>query len=165
MPEYTHIRRTFGPVYDNNSRIIILGSFPSVRSREANFYYCHPQNRFWPLLARLLECEMPESIEGKKEVLLKNRIALWDALDSCDIIGSSDSSIKNAVPVDIMQILNSADIRKIFCNGGASHTLFIKYLTPLCGITPVKLPSTSPANATWSVDRLYSEWAQIKEFL
>ena len=165
MPEYTHIKRQFGPVYDENSKILILGSFPSVKSREANFYYGHPQNRFWPLIARLLECEVPGSIEKKKALLLKSRIALWDTLDSCDIIGSSDSSIKNAIPVDIMQILNTAHIEKIFCNGGTSHTLFIKYLTPVCGVTPVKLPSTSPANAAWSAERLYTEWKQILSFL
>ena len=164
MPEYTHIKRQFGPVYDENSKILILGSFPSVKSREANFYYGHPQNRFWPLLSHILECEAPDSTEKKKALLLKNRIALWDTLDSCDIIGSSDSSIKNAVPVDIMQILNAARIEKIFCNGGTSHSLFLKYLTPVCGIIPVKLPSTSPANAAWSADRLYTEWKQILDF-
>lgn len=165
MPEYTHIKRQFGPVYDENSKILILGSFPSVKSREANFYYGHPQNRFWPLLSKLLDSEIPGNIEKKKTLLVDNNIALWDTLDSCDIIGSSDSSIKNAVPVDIMQILNSAQIEKIFCNGGTSHALFVKYLTPVCGIVPVKLPSTSPANAAWTADRLYNEWKQIKEYL
>ena len=165
MPEYTHIKRQFGPVYDENSKILILGSFPSVKSREANFYYGHPQNRFWSLIGRLLESEIPGSIDGKKELLLRNNIALWDTLDSCDIIGSSDSSIKNAVPVDIMLILNAAEIRKIFCNGGTSYRLFLKYLTPVCGITPEKLPSTSPANAAWSADRLFNEWRQITEIL
>ena len=165
MPEYTHIKRQFGPVYDEKSRILILGSFPSIKSREVNFYYGHPQNRFWPLLSRLLESEVPESIDGKKKLLLDNRIALWDTLDSCDIIGSSDSSIKNAVPVDIMRVLNAAPIGKIFCNGGTSHALFVKYLTPVCGIVPVKLPSTSPANAAWTMDRLYGEWKQILKFL
>ena len=165
MADYTHIQRTFGPVYDENSEILILGSFPSVKSRQANFYYGHPQNRFWLLLGKLLDCDIPQSIEGKKEVLLKNHIALWDTLESCDIIGSSDSSIKNAVPVDIMRILSSADIKEVFCNGGTSHALFVKYLTPVCGITPVKLPSTSPANASWNMERLYTEWVRIKEFL
>ena len=165
MPEYKHIQRQYGPVYDENSKILILGSFPSVKSREANFYYGHPQNRFWPLLARILETEAPQSIEEKKKLLLKNDIALWDTLDSCDIIGSSDSSIKNAVPVDIMRILNAAGIRKIFCNGGASYALFVRYLTPVCSITPEKLPSTSPANAAWTMDRLYNEWVRIKEYL
>lgn len=165
MPEYRHIQRQFGPVYDEDSKILILGSFPSVKSREANFYYGHPQNRFWRLLARILEAETPQSIEEKKRLLLENNIALWDTLDSCDIAGSSDSSIKNAVPVDIMRILNAADIRKIFCNGGASHALFVRHLTPLCGIVPEKLPSTSPANAAWTMDRLYNEWKRIRDCL
>ena len=165
MPEYTHIQRQFGPVYDEKSKILILGSFPSVKSREVNFYYGHPQNRFWQLMARLLKCEVPESIEEKKTLLLNNNIALWDTLDSCDIIGSSDSSIRNAKPVNITQILNSAAIQKIFCNGGTSHTLFVKYLTPVCGVIPIKLPSTSPANAAWSAERLYTEWKQILSFL
>lgn len=165
MPEYRHIQRQFGPVFDENSRILILGSFPSVKSREANFYYGHPQNRFWRLLARILEAETPQSIEEKKRLLLENNIALWDTLDSCDIAGSSDSSIKNAVPVDIMRILNAADIRKIFCNGGTSHALFVRHLTPLCGIVPEKLPSTSPANAAWTMDRLYNEWKRIRDYL
>ena len=152
-------------MYDENSKILILGSFPSVKSREANFYYGHPQNRFWPLLSRILGTDAPSDTEEKKALLIKNNIALWDALDSCDIIGSSDSSIKNAVPVDIDQVLGAADIRKIFCNGGASYTLFLRYLTPICGVTPEKLPSTSPANAAWTMDRLYNEWKRIKEYI
>ena len=149
MPEYKHIQRQFGP----------------VKSREVNFFYGHPQNRFWPLLAGVLGCELPQSIDGKKEMLLTHHIALWDTLDSCDIIGSSDSSIRNAEPVDIMSLLNAADIRQIDCNGTASYKLFMKYLRPVCGRTPVQLPSTSPANAAWSMDRLRGQWKQILEFL
>lgn len=165
MPEYKHIQRQFGPVYDAGSRILILGSFPSVKSREVNFFYGHPQNRFWPLLAEVLGCKLPQSIDGKKKMLLTHHIALWDTLDSCDIIGSSDSSIRNAEPVDIMSLLNAADIRQIYCNGTASYKLFMKYLRPVCGRTPVQLPSTSPANAAWSMDRLRGQWKQILEFL
>lgn len=165
MPEYKHIQRQFGPVYDAASKILILGSFPSVKSREVNFFYGHPQNRFWPLLAEVLGCKLPQSIDGKKEMLLTHHIALWDTLDSCDIIGSSDSSIRNAEPVDIMSLLNAADIRQIYCNGTASYKLFMKYLRPVCGRTPVQLPSTSPANAAWSMDRLRGQWKQILEFL
>lgn len=163
--EYTHIKREFGPVFDENSKVLILGSFPSVKSRQARFYYGHPQNRFWPLLCRILEAEVPESAAEKKQLLLANRIALWDTVEECDILGSSDTSIKNVVPVDIMQILRVADIRQIFCNGTASYSLFVKYLTPVCGREPVKLPSTSPANAAWSPERLYSEWKMIKDYL
>lgn len=161
VSEYTHIKRNFGPVYDSNSRILILGSFPSVKSREAAFYYGHPQNRFWPLLAALLNCEIPAAKEEKTVFLLKHRIALWDTIEECDIIGSSDSSIKNVIPVDINCILSCADIRQIYCNGATSHKLFLKYLKPLCGRTPVRLPSTSPANAACSFDNLYNEWKQI----
>lgn len=161
MTEYTHIKRNFGPVYDTNSKILILGSFPSVKSREAAFYYGHPQNRFWPLMGKILNCEMPQSIDGRKRLLLKNGIALWDTIEECDIIASSDSSIKNVIPVDIMRILNEAQIREVFCNGATSFKLFMKYLSPVCGRTPKKLPSTSPANAAWSLDRLYEEWKVI----
>ncbi len=113
-----------------NSKILILGSFPSVKSREVNFFYGHPQNRFWPLMARVLGCAVPQSIEEKKAMLLSNGVALWDVLDSCDIAGSSDSSIRNAVPVDIALILRAADIRRIYCNGTAAYELFIKHLAP-----------------------------------
>ena len=113
------------------------------------------------LMARVLGCAVPQSIEEKKAMLLSNGVALWDVLDSCDIAGSSDSSIRNAVPVDIALILRAADIRRIYCNGTAAYELFIKHLAPVCGMTPVKLPSTSPANAAWTIDRLYEQWKQI----
>ena len=165
MSEYSHIKREFGPVYDKNSKLLILGSFPSVRSREAKFYYGHPQNRFWRVLARVLECEMPADVPGKKSVLLKNGVALWDTIEECDIVGSSDSSIKNVVPVDILRVLNAAHIRNIYCNGATSFSLFMKYLYPISGITPIKLPSTSPANAAWTEERLFGEWIKIRNDL
>ena len=161
MAEYTHIKRNFGPVYDPKSEILILGSFPSVKSREAAFFYGHPQNRFWPLLAKLTGSEIPADTEGRRVWLLKKHIALWDVIEECDIIGSSDSSIKNVVPVDIMRILDTSPIRAIYCNGNTSYKLFMKYLYPICGRTAVKLPSTSPANAAWNMDRLYEEWKAI----
>ena len=159
--EKTHINRNFGPVFDENSKILILGSFPSVKSREAEFYYGHPQNRFWPLLGKILQCEFPKEKEGKIELLQIHGVALWDTIEECDIIGSSDSSISNIVPVDIMKMLNIADIREIYCNGSTSYNLFMKYLYPVCGRVPIKLPSTSPANAAWNMDRLYMEWNRI----
>lgn len=165
MNEYARIQRNFGPVYDPNSKILILGSFPSIRSREAAFFYGHPRNRFWPLLGRLLDTEVPPETEGRKKLLLTNGIALWDTVESCEIIGSSDSSIRNVVPVDILRILNTADIRDIFCNGGTSYNLFIKYLFPVCGRVPVRLPSTSPANAAFSAERLFEEWKKIRASL
>ena len=165
MAEYTHIKRTFGSVFDENSKLLILGSFPSVKSREVNFYYGHPQNRFWRVLARVLACEMPTDIDGKRALLLSQGVALWDTLEECDIVGSSDSSIKNAVPVDILRVLNAAEIRNIYCNGATSFSLFMKYLYPVCGVTPIKLPSTSPANAAWTEDRLFDEWIKIRNDL
>ena len=147
------------PVYRADSRILILGSFPSVKSRETGFFYGHPQNRFWKVTAAVCGEEVPQTVEEKKAMLLSNGVALWDVLDSCDIAGSSDSSIRNAVPVDIALILRAADIRRIYCNGTAAYELFIKHLAPVCGMTPVKLPSTSPANAAWSVERLLGEWS------
>lgn len=160
-----HIKREFGPVYDANSKILILGSFPSVKSRQVNFFYGHPQNRFWPLLSRVLECDFPADTDGKRTLLLARGVALWDVIEQCDIAGSSDSSIRNVVPVDIMTVLSAADIRAIYCNGAASYSLFMRYLAPLCGRTAVKLPSTSPANAAWPMERLYGEWRQIRTAL
>ena len=158
---YQHLQREFGPVYDECSRVLILGSFPSAKSREANFYYGHPRNRFWPLMGRLLGCEIPPERDGKADLMRRHRIALWDSIDSCDIIGSSDSSIKNAVPVDIRLVLDAADIRRIYANGAASARVYQKYLQPVTGRDIITLPSTSPANAAWSLDRLFEEWRQI----
>ena len=162
---YEHIIRNFGPVWDDRSRILILGSFPSPKSREAAFYYGHPQNRFWPLLASILGAETPQSVEEKKKFILDRHIALWDTLESCDIIGAGDSSIRNEEPVDICRILKGADIRAIFCNGATSHRLYGKHLEPVAGMKAIRLPSTSPANAAWSMAALADEWKIIKEYL
>ena len=163
--QYRHIKRTFGPVYNQNSKVLILGSFPSVKSREANFYYGHPQNRFWPLMGKILNREIPVSIEDRKMLMLDNSIALWDTIEECDIVASSDASIRNIIPVDILRVLEAADIAQIYCNGSTSCDLFIRYLEPVCGRKPVKLPSTSPANAAWNLDRLYEAWKQIEVWL
>lgn len=165
MKEYTHIKHSFEPVYDKNSKILILGTLPSVKSRETEFYYGHPQNRFWRLVSQLMNEPMPESTAEKKSMLLKCGIALWDVVFECDIIGSSDSSIKNVVPADISIILESADIRCIFANGKTAEKLFNKYQKPICGREIVCLPSTSPANASWGIERLMSKWVGIKDFL
>lgn len=162
MTDYSHIKRNFGPVFDENSKILILGSFPSVKSREVGFYYGHPQNRFWHLMGRILECEIPSDIESRKGLMLKTGIALWDTVEECDIIGSGDRSIINVVPVDIMRLLSNASVREIFCNGNTSYNLFIKHLHPVCDRIPVKLPSTSSANASWTIERLYESWKIIK---
>ena len=147
------------PLYDEHSRILILGSFPSVKSREGRFFYHHPQNRFWKVLAAVLGCEVPKTIGEKQAMLLQSRVALWDVIASCEIIGSSDSSIRNAVPNDVGRILAAAPIEAIFCNGGTAHKLYRRHLEPLLGRPAILLPSTSPANAAWSLERLTEAWS------
>lgn len=156
--EYTHVTHTFAPVFDENSEILILGSFPSVKSRENQFYYGHPQNRFWKVLARVFHCDMPVTIEEKVSFLHANHVAVWDVINTCDIVGSSDSSIKNVVGNDMDVILDKAKIRKIFVNGDKAYRLFLKYCQREGQPALVKLPSTSPANAAWSLERLITEW-------
>ena len=151
------------PVYDYNSEVLILGSFPSVKSREAAFFYGHPQNRFWKVTATICNEAVPESIEEKKSFLLRNKIAVWDAIHSCDIVGSSDSSIKNVVPNDIRAILTESKIEMIFTNGKTAYKMYNKYIKPKTGREAVCLASTSPANAAWSIERLISDWKQIKK--
>ena len=146
------------PVYGENSKILILGSFPSVKSRETGFFYGHPQNRFWRVVAAVRNETGPETIAEQKSFLLRNGIAVWDVIKSCDITGSGDSSIKNAVPNDISVILKTAPIERIFCNGAASYKLYKRFLEPETGMAAVKLPSTSPAKAAYSLDRLIDEW-------
>ena len=158
----THQVHEFGPAYDKNSRILILGSFPSVKSREVGFYYGHPKNRFWKLLAALYQEKEPEGIPEKKVFLAKHHIALWDVIESCDITGSSDSSIRNAVVNDIGSILKDSKIQKIYANGKKAEGLYQKYVQPTTGIEIIGLPSTSPANAAFSIERLMQEWKGIK---
>lgn len=155
---YQHVEHTFLPVYDENSKILILGTFPSVKSREQNFYYGHPQNRFWKVLARLTKETLPTTVEEKKALLLKHQIAVWDVVASCDIIGSSDSSIKDVVPADIPMILKKSQITRIFTNGEKAYRLYKKYCEKETGIEAVKLPSSSPANAVFTLDRLTAVW-------
>ena len=166
MAEYEHVRHEFEPIFNEKSRILILGTLPSVKSREQNFYYGHPQNRFWKVLARICETEnVPESIEEKKIFLLEHQIAVWDVIAECDIIGSSDSSIKNVVPTDLNIILKNAPIQQIYGNGGKAYSLYQKYSYPKIQREMVKLPSTSPANAAWQIERLTESWRQICTFL
>ncbi|MDO4620975.1 MAG: DNA-deoxyinosine glycosylase [Lachnospiraceae bacterium] len=155
----------FNPVYNNESRILILGSFPSVKSREQKFYYGHPANRFWKVLAQVREEEIPKTVEEKTAFLLRNRIAVWDVIAECDIEGSSDSSIRNAVPTDVEKILREAPIQAVFCNGRLSETLFHRYHTVSEEISVTGLPSTSPANAAWSMEKLYKKWVVINSYL
>lgn len=152
------------PVYDGNSKILILGSFPSVKSREQEFFYAHPQNRFWRLLARLTDEEVPASTDGKKDFLLRHSIALWDVIANCDIKGSGDSSIKNVQANDLSPILKTADIRAVFLNGQTAARFFKAHMKHI-GIPFFVLPSTSPANAAASLDVLTDKWRIILGYL
>lgn len=160
---YTRVKHTFEPVFDERSRILILGSFPSVKSREGNFYYGHAQNRFWQLLSRLTKEAVPETIEEKKALLLKHQIAIWDVVAACDIKGSSDSSIRNVIPTDLNKVLRAANIEKIIANGDKAYKLYEKYCKQQTGREIVKCPSTSPANALFSLEKLEDAWH--REFL
>lgn len=153
------------PIYDENSKILILGSFPSVKSRENQFFYHHPQNRFWKVMASIFNEDIPATIEDKKSLLIRNKVALWDVIKSCEIEGSSDSSIRNVVPNDINLILEKSNIQQIFCNGNKSYSLYKKYLEKDTGIKSISLPSTSPANARFNLDMLVHEWRVILDFI
>ena len=161
MSPYTHIVHPFGPLYDRDSRVLILGSLPSVKSREQNFFYGHPQNRFWPLLAALFGEKPPVSVEEKRALALRHRVALWDTIQSCDILGSSDSSIRNVVPTALRPILAGSAVTRVFCNGATSGRYFQKYQAKTLGVEAQVLPSTSPANAAWTMDRLLEAWRVI----
>ena len=163
--EKESLRHPFPAIYAPDSRILILGSFPSVKSREQRFFYGHPQNRFWRVLAALLGTSVPQTVEEKQDFLLAHRIALWDVIASCEITGSSDASIRNAVPNDLTPILETASIRQIFTNGGTAHRLYRKYIFPLTGWEDIALPSTSPANAARSLDALIDAWQTVREVL
>lgn len=161
MADAAHIVHPIPPLFDENSETLILGSFPSVKSREAMFFYGHPQNRFWRLLALLCGEAPPRTIEEKKALALSHRLALWDSIHSCTVTGSSDSSIKDVVPNDLSVILRGSRVNRIFCNGALSHQLYQKYIYPQTGIKAQKLPSTSPANAAFSMELLAEQWKII----
>lgn len=150
------------PVFDRHSKILILGSFPSVKSREALFFYGHPQNRFWKVTSSVFGTTEPHTIDEKKAFLLSHGIAVWDVIASCDITGSSDSSIKNVVPNNLSVILDVADIHTIFVNGKTAERFYNKYIKDSINREAVCLPSTSPANAAWSLERLVEAWKVIK---
>ena len=157
------IHHPIPPVWDKNSTVLILGSFPSVKSRETGFFYGHPRNRFWEIVASVHGEETPRTIEEKKAFLHRNHIALWDVIGSCEIKGSSDASIRNVTVNDIRGILSEANIRTVFVNGKTAFGFYRKYLLPLTGKDAACLPSTSPLNASWSVERLTDAWKCIKE--
>ena len=157
------ILHPFGPLFDGNSRILILGSFPSVKSREQNFFYGHPQNRFWKVAAALFGQEVPVTVPEKKKLILSHHLALWDSIASCVITGSSDASIREVRPNDLRIILDSAPIRLICCNGRKSYEMYEKHIRPVVGRNALCLPSTSPANAQWTLEKLVEAWSVIKE--
>ncbi|MBQ7203893.1 MAG: DNA-deoxyinosine glycosylase [Eubacterium sp.] len=146
------------PLYDENSKILILGSFPSVKSREQGFFYGHNQNRFWRVIAGVFGAEVPVTIDEKKAMLLSNGIALYDVICECDIEGSADSTIKNVKPAELDKIFKNANIEKVITNGKKADELYNKYQECKTDIKAICLPSTSPANAAWSLDRLIEEW-------
>lgn len=163
MAEYEKIVQPFEPIFNKHSKILILGSLPSVKSRECGFYYGHPQNRFWKVIAGVYGFDVPKSIDEKKELLYKCKIAIWDVIESCDIKGSSDSSIKNAIVADFDNIFENCNIENVYANGKKTAKLYDKFAKEKTGRTIIELPSTSPANAAYSLERLISRWLIIKD--
>ncbi len=159
------ITHEFGPFFDSDSKVLILGSIPSPKSREQGFYYGHPRNRFWPVMASLFGDDIPETVPDRKEFLKHHNIALWDVLASCEIRGAEDSSIREPVANDMDIILKNSDIKAIFTTGGKASELYRKLCLPECGIKAVSLPSTSPANCRFSMERLRKEYGIILKYL
>lgn len=155
------IKHPFPPLYDKNSKVLVLGSFPSVKSREQMFFYGHPQNRFWRVAAAVFGCETPLTIEEKTEFALSHGLAMWDVIASCDIVGSSDSSIKNVTANDLSVIIKNSAVSRIYVNGKAAEKYYNIYTRDKLGIEAVCLPSTSPANAAWSFEKLVEAWSVI----
>ena len=149
------------PLYGENSKVLILGSFPSVKSREAEFFYGHPQNRFWAVVAAVFGKERPETIEEKKKLILENNLALWDVIASCEIVGSADSTISNVTANDLSVIISNSSVDRIFVNGKTAEKYYNKYTYPKTGIKAICLPSTSPANAAWNFEKLVEAWKII----
>ena len=155
--EYEEVVHPFAPVYDSESKVLILGSFPSIVSRKNAFYYGNPANRFWKVMEVLFEQE----IKDKKQFCLNHHIALWDVIGACSIQGSSDTSIRDVEPNDLSRILDSADIKQIFVNGKKAEAVYRKYTEKKIGIKAICLPSTSPANAAWTLDKLIEAWRRV----
>ena len=159
------IKHPIKPIFDEDSRILVLGSFPSIKSREAAFFYGHPQNRFWRVISAVTEAEVPQTMEEKRSLLLKSHIAVWDVIASCEIEGSADNTIKKVRANDIGQILACANIQAIFVNGKTAQKYYDRYIKPTIGREAICLPSTSPANAAYSLDRLIEAWKEICKYL
>ena len=156
----TRVTHEFGPFFRADSELLILGSFPSVKSREEAFYYAHPQNRFWRVLSACFDEEAPKDLAQKQKLLVRHKIALWDVIEECDIKGSSDAAIRNAVPTDIDWLLGQTAIKRVILNGRTAEKCFVKF-HPEYRLPYTALPSTSPANAAWSLERLTSEWEKV----
>lgn len=162
--EEIRVTHGFGPVYDACSRVLILGTMPSPKSREAAFYYMHPQNRFWRVLGAVLGCAVPEDVPGRRRMALEHGIALWDVLESCDIRGASDASIRDPVPNDIRPILSAAPIRAVFTTGTTAAKLYRRLILPVCGVEAGLLPSPSPANCARSFEELVNAYRVINTY-
>ena len=165
MAEREHLMHPFGPLFDASSRVLILGSFPSPKSREQAFVYGHPRNRFWPVIATVLGQDVPKTVEEKRALCARMGIALWDVLAEVDIEGASDASIKNPVANDLTPILTVAPIEKIFCTGATSGRWYRRLIEPVLGIPAAVLPSTSPANAAMTFERLVCAYAPVADIL
>ena len=159
--ERTHVTHEFPALYDHESRVLLLGSIPSPKSREMAFYYGHPQNRFWKVMATVLGESVPETIAQKKAMLKKHHVALWDVLDSCTIVGASDTSIEDPVPNNIKELVKKSKVSRIFCTGATAYNLYQKFCAKEVGIDAVKLPSTSPANCAVSLEKLVEAYKKV----
>ena len=157
----TLVTHEFPALFDRESRVLLLGSIPSPKSREQGFYYGHPQNRFWKVLAQVLGENVPETIPQKKAMLKKHHVALWDVLESCTIVGASDTSIEDVVPNKISDLVKKSRVTRIFCTGATAHKLYQKYCAADVGLDAVKLPSTSPANCAVPLDKLVEAYCSI----
>jgi hypoxanthine-DNA glycosylase len=162
MTKQKHLSHPLKPIYDEHSRMLILGTFPSPKSREAGFYYSHPQNSFWRVMATVMESEVPQNNEEKTIFLLKNKIALWDVLHSCEITGAADGSIRNPVVNDFSELLHKTDIKAVFTTGRTAMKLYQKHCLPKTGIPALYLPSTSPANRSCNFEVLVEKYAVVK---
>lgn len=158
-----HVEHPIPPFFDERSEVLVLGSFPSPASRAQKFFYGHPQNRMWKMLARMFDEPVPATVARRADFLLRHHIAMWDVLASCDIEGASDASIVNAVPNDLAPILSAAPIKAIYCAGGAATKLYAKHIEPVIGRPAAGMPSTSPANAAWTLDALVDAWSSLRD--
>ena len=165
MVQAKTVTHEFGPFYNCNSRVLILGSIPSPKSREQGFYYGHPRNRFWTVMADILEEEFPETVDDRKALLAQHKIALWDVLASCEIKGADDSSIRNPKANNLKMIIDASEVRAVFATGKKAEALYNRYCRSSCGIDIICLPSTSPANCGCSYERLRDEYSRILKYI